>query len=158
MSESYTNDATGGDSYLDPTNELHRANIREAVKRWPRRWAGIDAAKKKKWTDQLECAGDVAETLMNQADDAETKLNAAKTLVSVVKTAAMMEGQNQSDEHKQSDIDNPRSGTQVNILNQNGAIEDPRKVIADMLRDPANAAELAKLADRMGPPNAMRSV
>jgi len=153
MSESYTNDATGGDSYLDPTNELHRANIREAVKRWPRRWAGIDAAKKKKWTDQLECAGDVAETLMNQADDAETKLNAAKTLVSVVKTAAMMEGQNQSDEHKQSDIDNPRSGTQVNILNNVGS-NDPRMVLAEMLRDPAKAVELGRLADTINGRNA----
>ena len=153
MSQSDNSIVAGGDDGVDPRCEADRGAIRKASQRWPRRWAGIDAAKKKKWTDQLECAGDVAETLMNQADDAETKLNAAKTLVSVVKTAAMMEGQNQSDEHKQSDIDNPRSGTQVNILNNVGS-NDPRMVLAEMLRDPAKAVELGRLADTINGRNA----
>ncbi len=129
--------------------------MRTAMTWWPKRWAGIDAAKKKKWTDQLECAGDVAEVLMNQSPDVADKLDAAKVLVSVVKTGAMMEGQNQSDDHKRRDIENPRSSsTQVNILNQMpGGAEDPRAVLSEMLRDPVKAAELAKLADQLGPSN-----
>ena len=147
MTESDSMIVSGGDGGVDPITEADRGAIRKAMQRWPKRWAGIDAAKKKKWTDQLECAGDVAETLMNQADDADTKLNAAKTLVSVVKTAAMMEGQNQSDEHRLIDADRPTGGTQVNILNNVRTSDDPRAVLAEMLRDPAKAIELGRLAD-----------
>lgn len=93
-------------SAIDATNEKDRGLIREAVKRWPKRWPGVDDAKKQKWLNQLERAGDVAEGLLDNADPG-MRLDAARTVVSVVKTAHAIEGQNQADEHLAFKAENP---------------------------------------------------
>jgi hypothetical protein len=106
---------------IDATNPKDQGSIRRALTSWPKRWAGIDAAKKAKWLAQLERAGDAAEQRLYDIDDG---LEAAKVVVSVVKTAAAIEGQNQADEHLQTKIENP---AEVNVN-----VSEVRRVVIDV--------------------------
>jgi hypothetical protein len=106
---------------VDATDPKDQGAIRAATRRWPKRWAGIDAAKKAKWLAQLEKAGDAAEQRLYDIDDG---LEAAKVVVSVVKTAAAIEGQNQADEHLQVKVENPQE------LNVN--VSEVRRVVIDV--------------------------
>lgn len=81
-----------GQSSIDATQETDRAMIRHAVRNWPRRWAGLDDEFKRQVVKDLGMASDHARTLPDP-------IAAAQILVSVAKTAAMMEGQHQADEH-----------------------------------------------------------
>lgn len=112
------------DGGIDATNIRDQATIRRAKKLWPKRWAGISDEKKQKWLDQLEFAGDVARKVLERPTrlvtdmngqtaevlDSEIALKAVNAVVSVVKTAAVIEGQNQSDEHLEAKIENPAAG------------------------------------------------
>jgi hypothetical protein len=88
----------GAETAIDLASERDRGLVRQAMKNWPKRWAGLDAVKKATFTKQLADAGDAAANLL-QASDADLALKAAATVASIVRTAAMMEGQNQADEH-----------------------------------------------------------
>ncbi len=91
---------SGGESCaVDATNEKDRGAIRNAVKQWPKRFAAITPERKAKWVAQLEEAGDVASDLMRNAEETPVRLKAADTVNSVVRTAGMLEGLNQADEH-----------------------------------------------------------
>ncbi len=93
--------ASGGDRFnaIDPTDPKDQALVRQAVKRWPKRWRGLDDAKKDKFVEGLEEAHDTARAIMKGAIDAKDQLNAAGLVLSAVKTAAIIEAQNQADEH-----------------------------------------------------------
>lgn len=98
--------------------------IRQAKKNWPKRWKGIDDAKKAKWLNQLETAGDAAMKVLERPTrlvtdtsgqtaevlDSEIALKAVNAVVSVVKTAAAIEGQNQADEHLEAKLETPGAG------------------------------------------------
>jgi len=93
--------ASGGDRFnaIDPADPKDQALVRQAVKRWPKRWRGLDDAKKDKFVEGLEEAHDTARAIMKGAIDAKDQLDAAGLVLSAVKTAAIIEAQNQADEH-----------------------------------------------------------
>ena len=69
------------------------------MKRWPKRWRGLDDAKKEKFVEGLEEAHDTAREIMRGSVDSKDRLDAAELVLSAIKTAAMIEAQNQADEH-----------------------------------------------------------
>lgn len=83
-----------GQASIDATSEADRALVRQAITRWPKRWAGLDDTFKRQVVKDLSMASDHARTL----DDPQAT---AQILVSVAKTAVMMEGQHLADEHRQ---------------------------------------------------------
>jgi hypothetical protein len=93
--------AAGGDRFtsIDPADPKDQALIRQAVKRWPKRWRGLDEAKKDSFVAGLAEAHDTAREIMRGAVDPKDQLDAANLVLSAVKTAAIIEGQNQADEH-----------------------------------------------------------
>jgi hypothetical protein len=93
--------ASGGAQFnaIDPADPKDQALVRQAVKRWPKRWRGLDDAKKDKFVAGLEEAHDTAREIMRGAVDPKDQLDAAGLVLSAVKTAAIIEGQNQADEH-----------------------------------------------------------
>jgi hypothetical protein len=113
-----------GDGAVDATREKDRALIRQSLRKWPRQWSGIDDAKKQKWMEQLEYAGDVARSVAGEAIEVGSKLDAAKVIVSAAKTFVSMVGQNQADEHLQTKIENP---AEVNVN-----VSEVRRVVIDV--------------------------
>jgi len=88
-----------GGGGIDATDPKDQAAMRKAMTSWPARWRGITPERKEKWVAQLVQAGDAASDLVESAADAETRLSAIGAMTSVVRTAAMIEGQNQNDDH-----------------------------------------------------------
>lgn len=82
----------GGASALNLTTEKDRGLARTAMRRWPKRWRGLSEEFKERCVKELQVALDEA----NEADKPEV---AAGIRVSAVKTAVMMEGQHQADDH-----------------------------------------------------------
>ena len=82
----------GAASNFDMLSERDRGTIRTAIRRWPKRWRGVD--------DQFK--DDIVKGLKEaQADttaipDPEGRINAR---VSIARTVLLMEGQSQADEH-----------------------------------------------------------
>ena len=93
--------ALGGAKFnaLDPNDPKDQALVRSAMKRWPKRWRGLDDAKKEKFVEGLEEAHDTAREIMRGSVDSKDRLDAAGLVLSAIKTAAMIEAQNQADEH-----------------------------------------------------------
>lgn len=92
---SETNDS-GQFATLAASNEKDRGAVRTAMTRWPGRWKSIDDSKKAGFVDGLVEANDVARKCLH-SQDSDTALAAAGTVASIVRTAAMMEAQNQQD-------------------------------------------------------------
>lgn len=87
----------GAASALDLTNPKDQGLARQAMKNWPKRWRGLTEEFKDRCAKQLQIAIDEADSLALAGPEGIAE--AAKIRLSAVKTAAMMEGQNQSDEH-----------------------------------------------------------
>jgi hypothetical protein len=104
--------AQGGAKFnaLDPADPKDQALVRSAMKRWPKRWRGLDDAKKEKFVQGLEEAHDTAREIMHGSVDNKDRLDAAGLVLSAIKTAAMIEAQNQSDEHLQDKNDRLDAG------------------------------------------------
>jgi hypothetical protein len=104
--------AQGGAKFnaLDPADPKDQALVRSAMKRWPKRWRGLDDAKKDKFVQGLEEAHDTAQEIMHGSVDNKDRLDAAGLVLSAIKTAAMIEAQNQSDEHLQDKNDRLDAG------------------------------------------------
>lgn len=86
-----------GGGGIDLTDPKDQALARQAMKNWPKRWRGLTAEFKERCTKQLQIAIDEADSLAMTGP--EGVADAAKIRLSAVKTAVMMEGQNQSDDH-----------------------------------------------------------
>ena len=93
--------ASGGAGFaaIDPADPKDQAMVRKAAKRWPKRWSGIDDAKKTRFVEGLAAAHDKAMSTMQDSHDPELAMQAASLVLSAVKTAAVLEGQNQADDH-----------------------------------------------------------
>jgi len=89
------------------TNERDRGLVREATKRWPRRWRGLTAEFKDQVVEDLKTAREMALKTPATVSD---PLNGAKVLISIAKTAAMMEGQHQADDLAQDKNDRLDTG------------------------------------------------
>ena len=103
---------------LDLTDEKDRGLVREAMKRWPRRWRGLTEAVKEEMAASLRAANSVAIQLA-QSPDPSVALDAAKTITSVVRTAVAMEGQNQADDHleaKNERLDSGKATENVGLI------------------------------------------
>ena len=125
---------------------LHRAFVGYESKRM-KRWEDIDRPLK----SQIVQAAKVALRIALAKEDPSRIIMATNFLAS-------LERDNQADEHLEFRSDKGmKDGTTVNILNQNGT-DDPRAVLAEMLRDPAKAVELGRLADKLGPPDKTQHV
>ena len=92
----------GGQSAIDLTNVKDQGLARQAMKNWPKRWAGLDASFKERCKKQLEVAIDEADSIAMAGPEGIAE--AAKIRLSVVKTAVMMEAQNQKDEHAEAGV------------------------------------------------------
>jgi len=86
--------APGRDKSIDATDPKDQALIREAVKRWPKRWRGLTDSFKDSIVDDLVHAGEIARNMV-EVDPAA----AVDRIVSIARTAIAMEGQVQADEH-----------------------------------------------------------
>jgi len=89
--------AGGATSGLDLSNVRDQGLARQAMKNWPKRWKGLTEEFKDRCAKQLQIAIDEADSLAMAGPEGIAE--AAKIRLSAVKTAAMMEAQNQSDEH-----------------------------------------------------------
>lgn len=89
-------DSGGAQSALDLSNERDLGAIRRAIARWPKRWRGLTDDRKDRLLAQLNAAGEIAYQCL---DDPNQALDAAKTVASIAKTMAVMEGQEQKDQH-----------------------------------------------------------
>lgn len=87
----------GASSGLDLSNVRDQGLARQAMKNWPKRWRGLTEEFKDRCAKQLQIAIDEADSLAMAGPEGIAE--AAKIRLSAVKTAAMMEAQNQSDEH-----------------------------------------------------------
>lgn len=95
----------GARSNLSMANAKDRAALREAIKRWPKRWRGL--------TDEFkaECVDGLREAMRVARHEGD-----ANAIAGIVRTAAMIEGQNQADEHlleKYERIDNGQATDKV---------------------------------------------
>lgn len=95
---------------IDPADPKDQAMVRKAAGRWPKRWRGIDAEKKDRFVHGLVAAHDKALETMTAASDPELAMQATALVLSAIKTAAVLEGQNQSDDHVQDKNDRLDSG------------------------------------------------
>ena len=88
-----------GFASIDPMDPKDQAMVRKAVGRWPKRWRGIDAAKKDRFVEGLMSAHDKALSTMNETQNPELAMQATNLVLSAIRTAAVLEGQNQADDH-----------------------------------------------------------
>lgn len=95
---------------IDPADPKDQAMVRKAAGRWPKRWRGIDAEKKERFVHGLVAAHDKALETMTAAADPELAMQATALVLSAIKTAAVLEGQNQADDHLQDKNDRLDSG------------------------------------------------
>lgn len=77
---------------IDASDPKDRGLIREAIKRWPKRWRGLSPELKDKIAGQLETAC----AKLNEINDPSEWIKAARCIQA---TAIDMEGQVQKDEH-----------------------------------------------------------
>ncbi len=111
--------ASGGASLaLDMTNERDRGMVRTFARRWPKRFARMDAAKQDALVDLLDLARAKAEAAL--PSEHVTDLDIAKTMDSIVRTGVMIVSVQQRDDHKEADIDNPNPST---IIQNNQTIK-----------------------------------
>lgn len=107
----------GGQSALNPLDEKDRGAIRTAAKRWPKRFAAIDEKKRTQWVEALDVAERTARNVIANGGAThlvgtdgkmeavfESPLEAAKVLVSVVKTGAVLDAAQQRDEHAEAGV------------------------------------------------------
>lgn len=124
--------ASGGESSLDLTNEKDRATFRNAVKRFPRRVAGVNDERKEQWMRGLDLAGDTAREVIakggvlhpvGEGGRYETPLDAATVLINVARTGAAFVKIDQCDDHKEADLAAGvgQGGNTYNVLNVHGA-------------------------------------
>lgn len=132
--------ARGGGGHINPANsEEHRGAIRQAARRWPKRFRAIDEEKRSGWVEGLEVAKKVAldvianggATYMVGTDGKttavfESPLDAARVLISVAKTGGALDAIKQKDEHAAAGI----TETVINNNNNNTIIAIPPPVRA----------------------------
>lgn len=112
--------AAGGARFaaIDGTNERDRALVRTAIKRWPKRWRGLGDEQKEGFVSDLVAARQKAREVMDNSHDPEAIIGAVEAINSCARTAVLMEGQVQADEHleeKNSRLDNGQETESVGV-------------------------------------------
>lgn len=106
------NDAGHGESPLDTRTEADRAMLRRQMTRYPKRWSGITPEVKQAVVNGLSWAIEEAQTVTVPDDP----LAGPKVVASVGKTIAMIEAQNQKDEHAEDERNAPlRPPMEINL-------------------------------------------
>ena len=91
----------GSNLSLDMNDCKDRGMLNEALRRWPKRWRGLNDETKDELVEGLKEANRVARA---QLTDPDSSLDAAKTVAQIVGVAARIEGQNQADDHHADDV------------------------------------------------------
>ena len=99
--------ASGGGA-LDLSTERDRAMVRSYIARGPKRWKGVTEAVKDRCIGQLVQAMDEVESVDDLALKVSVRCNIAKTL-------AMIEGQNQKDDHQQQEAEKPTGDVHIHF-------------------------------------------
>lgn len=94
--------------------------MRTAMTRWPKRWAGLTDEKKDFFAKILGDAAEKAGTALQSAGDVDTQCKVIGEIASIVRTAVMMEAQNQSDEHKHEAYERVDSGKPTEFIRHDG--------------------------------------
>ena len=140
-----------GHSEFDMTRAPDRGMIHRAFvgydKQYKKRWEGIDEALK---ADILRAAKVSLRLALERGDP--------RAITGATAFLASLERDNQADEHLEFRANRGVDNTQINILNNVQSSNDPRTVLSEMLRDPAKAVELGRLADKLGPPDKTQHV
>lgn len=90
----------GAGCAIDAKDPRDQGTIRTAIKRWPKRWRGLSDEFKDQISEDLRWARTQAREVI-----ANENLEAAVGIVmSVAKTATLMEGQNQKDDHAEAGV------------------------------------------------------
>lgn len=89
--------APGGDTPLDFDSEKDRAMVRNAIRRWPKRWRGHTPEKKERYAELNALAAEKAAQIM-EADDPNLALAGVQAVNSCVRVAVAMESQEQADD------------------------------------------------------------
>lgn len=116
----------GADSALDLTTEKDRGLVRTATKRWPARWRGLSPEFKDKCVEQLNKAMEE----VGQVQDLEKRVSLRASLT---KTATLMVGQEQKDDHKEADLDQAERVLAAGVGQQGGPVQI---VIVDVAPQP----------------------
>lgn len=111
--------------------------VRQYIRDYPARWRALSDAKKAKWLGQLEDAGNTAHAIMMDpgapaspgeegesisAQENAVKLEAARVVVQVVRTATLIERQNQIEQIKQAEWDRLDKGGVTGRTEHTGGI------------------------------------
>lgn len=94
---------------LDLTTEKDRAMLRTAIVERPKRWRGLTDSFKDRCIDQLSRAMDETE----QIEDLDRRVAAR---CSITRTIALIENQNQKDDHKAAELERPQQTGPVQIV------------------------------------------
>ncbi len=111
----------GGAQSLDVMSEKDRALIRQASKNWPRRWRGLSDATKDQFAEALVQANKRMCDAMSNAESLGEAVQAASSIASIVRTAVMMEGQNQTDywnNDKNERLDSGKATERMSVMPQ----------------------------------------
>jgi hypothetical protein len=92
-----------GGAALDLTTEKDRGMVRSYITRSPRRWRGVTEAIKDRCVQQINIAMDEVESIDEPGLRVQVRMKIATTL-------AMIEGQNQKDDHAEQEADKPAAG------------------------------------------------
>ncbi len=84
-----------------PETEKDRGLMREAMKRWPKRWRGLNEKTKDEMAESLRRANEAAALALTECQDPAQVVSITGAIASIVRTAVMMEGQNQTDDWNQ---------------------------------------------------------
>jgi len=151
-------DGGKGPMQLDLTKEEDMKTLRRLYARYPGCWEGVPVEIKRACMRQLsEALADVdvlAEKRMEKSEDGETVPIGLSDLIdkrmSIVKTVAVIVGQEQKDMHKVMDavVGTGKSSTNVQVNTQVNNAPDARSVIAEMIAA-GKGDDLGRLADTM---------
>jgi hypothetical protein len=141
--------ASGGGKLrgLDPSDPKDQAMIRSHIQRRPKRWAGITPEVK---AEIVTITMKAARASAGMIDSGDPQLidSGVRGATSAAKTLAMIEGQNQADEH----LDEKHARLDAGLTTENVALQDAALLRADPDAR-AKALEVARMMTNASSPN-----
>ncbi len=106
---------------IDLNNEKDRGAVRNAMRHWPRRWSDMDDGSKGEYAAALLLANKAAVAALRSAESTGELVQLTGAIASIVRTAVMMEGQNQTDywnNDKNERLDSGKATERMSVMPQ----------------------------------------